>query len=86
VTNGLDLDNNLTVGFQIGADMGEGRVAAQHLAAMRVHHAAADRLVDLEPDGVKAPKHVKSPAHQCWRYLARFMTPGKASGMHVIKQ
>jgi hypothetical protein len=33
--------------------MRECRIAAEHAAAVGVHHAAADRVIDLEPDLVK---------------------------------
>ena len=54
VPNGLDLDRDLVADLLVGADMGEGRIAAEHPAVARVHHAAADRIAELKPDLVKA--------------------------------
>jgi len=52
----LDLDRDLFADLFVRADMGKGRVAAQHLAAARIHHAAADRFVERKPDLVKTPE------------------------------
>ena len=59
--DGLDLDGDLVADLFIGADMGEGRVAAQHLAVARIHHAAADRLAELKPDLVESFEHQRVP-------------------------
>ncbi|GCC45451.1 hypothetical protein chiPu_0029214, partial [Chiloscyllium punctatum] len=56
-------------------DMGEGRVAAEHLAATDIHHAAADGAAQLEPDLVKPFKQAPCPRQPtCNRYLAWFIT------------
>ena len=61
VADGLDLDVDPLAGLLIGADMGKSGVAAQELAAMRIHHAAARRLVELKPDRIKSRKHLPCP-------------------------
>src|SRR5882757_7306100 len=85
MTNGLDLDGDPAVGFfVIAADMGKGRIAAKHLAAAHVHHAAADRVVELEPDLVEAFKQWPSPAN-ARRCLARFITQGNGLEAAYLK-
>jgi hypothetical protein len=61
MTGGLDLDDDLVAEILVGADVGKGGIAAQHLAATRIHHAAADRVAQLKPDGVKAPEQTDVP-------------------------
>ena len=62
VAQGLDLDVNSAVGvLLIGADMGKGGIAAQHPAGARVHHAAADRGVELKSDLVETLKQCRVP-------------------------
>jgi hypothetical protein len=63
--------------------MREGGIAAQKPAGMDVHHAAPDAFAELKPDGVETPEHGASLPS---RYLARLAVPGKALGLHVIKQ
>jgi hypothetical protein len=41
--------------------MGKGRIAAQHPAVARVHHAAAYRSAKLKPDFVKSLKQCRVP-------------------------
>jgi hypothetical protein len=41
--------------------MGKGRIAAQHPAVARIHHAAADRSAKLKPDFVKSLKQCRFP-------------------------
>jgi hypothetical protein len=67
------------VDLAIGAVMRERRIAAEHAAAMCVHHTSADRVIDLKPDLVK-PLQQKThapltAAMQC-SYLARFAPGG----------
>ena len=55
------LGSNDTIDFLISAVVGECRIAAQHAAAMHVHHAAADRIVDLKPDLVEPLEQPPTP-------------------------
>jgi hypothetical protein len=61
MTNGLDHDVDAVVPFFVSADMGKGRVAAEHPAVARIHHAAADRRAKLKPDFVKSLKQCRVP-------------------------
>src|SRR4051794_15531393 len=73
-----DLRSDDAVAFGIGAVMRERRIAAEHAAAMGVHHAAADRVIDLEPDLVETLQQNPNPptlAMQCG-YLAWFARRG----------
>jgi hypothetical protein len=45
VALGDDLGGNLLTIQAIGAEMGECRIAAEHLAVMHAHDAAAERIV-----------------------------------------
>jgi hypothetical protein len=58
---GDHLGGDLAFRHLIGAEMGKGRIAAQHLAAARIHHAAADRRAKLKPDFVKSLKQCRHP-------------------------
>ena len=60
----------------VGADMGKGRIAAQHLAVAHIHHAAADRIAKLKPDFVKSLEQWPRPRQAHGRCLARFITQG----------
>ena len=66
--NGIDLDRDLVADLLVGADMGEGRIATQHPAVARVHHAAADRIAKLEPDLVKASECHPYPRHATFEF------------------
>ena len=59
MADGLDHDLDTVVPFFVGADMGKGRIAAEHLAVARIHHAAADRSAKLKPDFVKTFKQCR---------------------------
>jgi hypothetical protein len=60
-----DLGGNDAVDLLKGAVMGERRIAAEHAAAVAVHHASADRLVDLESDLVKTfEQPTRLPPHR----------------------
>jgi len=60
-----DLGSNDPVGLVVGAVMRERRIAAEHAAAIGVHHAAADRVIDLEPDLVKTLQQQPIPPAPC---------------------
>jgi len=46
VARGDDFGRDLAVALLlVGAEMGEGGIAAQKLAGMQAHHAAAERIV-----------------------------------------
>ncbi|WGR92351.1 hypothetical protein MTX20_30405 [Bradyrhizobium sp. ISRA435] len=75
MTNGIDLDSNLVAGLPVGADMGEGGIAAKHPAVARIHDAPPDRIAKLKPDLVEALEQAPRPRQsQCNRCLARFIT------------
>jgi hypothetical protein len=65
---GDDLGDDLAVDLLIGAEMREGGIAAQHLAIMHAHDAAAERVVDAIFNLVKSvqqrkfPRALQSPA------------------------
>ena len=42
--------------------MGKGAIAAQQLAGMHAHHAAAERVVDAVLNSVKSVQHPDNPA------------------------
>ena len=56
-----DLGDDLTAAFPIGPEMREGGIAAQHLAVMHAHDAAAERLVDAVFNLVKPIQQRKFP-------------------------
>src|SRR5262249_16072801 len=55
--NRVHYDGDLVTKILVGPDMRESGIAAKHLAAAPIHHAAADRFAKLKPDGVEATKH-----------------------------
>lgn len=61
VADGLDHDVDATVGLVVGADMGEGRIAAEHLAVTGMHHASADSIAELKSHLVETFKHQPCP-------------------------
>ncbi|GAA0031309.1 hypothetical protein BwSH12_53160 [Bradyrhizobium ottawaense] len=75
--------------------MGEGRVAAQHLAVAGMHHAPADGVAELKFHLVEAFKHQPSPALRAscghsiplWADMDRLHAtqPCCVTGMAVIK-
>ena len=46
----------------VGAEMGKGGIAAQKLAGMHAHHAAAERVVDAILNLVKSVQQLRLPA------------------------
>jgi hypothetical protein len=69
--------------------MRERRIAAEHAAAMGVHHAATDRVVDLESDLVKSLKqnnHVPSDQAASLAWFARLGDEFEASINATIRQ
>jgi hypothetical protein len=61
MAHGLYHDLDAFVPFFVGADMGKGRIAAQHSTVARIHDAAADRSAKLKPDFVKSLKQCRVP-------------------------
>jgi hypothetical protein len=63
--------------------MGERGIAAEHLAIMRIHDAAACRIAELEPDGIEAPEQAKISCLQRFgNWLARWHNRLKARSDH----
>ena len=61
-TDAIDLsDLDAVAALFITADMGKGRIAAEHLAVTHIHDAAADRSAKLKPDFVKSLKQCRIP-------------------------
>ncbi len=61
MADGVDHDVHALAGLHVGADMGEGRIAAEHLAVAGMHHAPADGIAELKPHLVEAFKHQPCP-------------------------
>ena len=61
VADGPDHDVDAIVPLFVRADMGKGRIAAQHPAVARIHDAAADRSAKLKPDFIKSLKQCRVP-------------------------
>ena len=65
MTLGDQLGRDLAVAlFPVGAEMGEGGVAAEQLAGMHAHHAAAERVVYPVLSLVKSIQHQRYPLEQ----------------------
>jgi len=50
LNDGSILGGDLLTIASIDAEMRKRRIAAEHLAVARIHHATADRIVELKPD------------------------------------
>ncbi len=75
VALGDDFADNLPAALLIGAEMGKGRIAAQQLAIVHAHDAAAERIVHAILDLVEPVQQRRCPA--LWNCLAgRHSTAG----------
>lgn len=59
---GDDLGHDLAVALDIAAKMRKARIAAQHLAVMQAHDAAAERIVDAVFNLVEPVQQCPEPA------------------------
>ena len=62
VALGDDFGEDLLAFFLVGAEMSEGGIAAQQLAVMHAHDAAAERVVDAVFNFVKSVQQQDFPA------------------------